>query len=109
MTAPVLLTPPPALWECPQCSKRYQTSDPRVAHKTHTCPEMNGLSVPLQRADRHGIVGERQHIRPVERGDYIRDERVQHGGTMAVHSERSDGSHDTVVFAPTAYNRPTEE
>lgn len=109
MTAPVLLQPPPVTWECPTCAKRYQTTDPRVATKTHPCPDLGGLSVPLQRADRYGVIGERHHIRPVERGDWIGDEAVAHGGTMAVHAERGDGSHDTVVFAPTAYNRPSDE
>jgi hypothetical protein len=57
--------------------------------------------MPLAPADRHGLTG-RVHHRVIERGDYIGSERVAHGGVMAVHSERPDGSHDTHVFAATA-------
>ena len=59
----------------------------------------------MQEADRHGIVGPAHHIRLIERGDWIGRERTQHGGVMAVHSERPDGSHDTRVFAPAATAR----
>lgn len=75
----------------------------------HRCPEHNGIEVPLQEADRHGIVGLANHVETVERGDYIGDEQLQHGSVMAVHSKRPDGSHDTVVFAPTSTGRATEE
>ena len=68
----------------------------------HPCGEHGGIDVPLQLADRHGIIGEAQTLEVVERGDWIGTEQVQHGGAMAVHSKRPDGSYDTVVFAATA-------
>lgn len=64
-----------------------------------------GVDIPMQAADRYGISGERHHIELIERGDYLRGERPDHGGIMAVHANRSDGSHDTVVFAAPAGSR----
>lgn len=104
-----MLLDPTVTWECPACGARHQTTDPRVAGRSHPCPVHGGLSVPMQRAGRYGIEGERHHIRFIERGDYINGDQVQHGAVMAVESHRSDGSHDTRVFAPTATNRKADQ
>jgi hypothetical protein len=64
--------------------------------------------VPMQEAGRHGLLHRAHHIVHVPRGDYIRGETVgrdQQHGIMAAHAYRPDGSHDTVVFAPTATSR----
>ena len=90
------------MWECPGCGHRKQTTNPKTVSVTHPCPEHGGVSVPLQLADRHGIIGEVHDIALVEREDYIGDEVVPHGGTMAVHARRPDGSHDTIMFVGTA-------
>lgn len=108
MNGAVLLDPKPTIWQCPMCDARHTTDDPRVARRTHPCPNAGGIDIPMQRADRHGIIGHRHHVALIERGDYIGDEMVQHGPTMAVQSYRPDGSYDTTVFAPTGYTRPME-
>ena len=93
---------PTQVWECPGCGLRKRTTNPRTTSVTHPCPRHHLIDVPLQRADRHGIIGTPHHIRLIDRGDWIGSDLVQHGGTMAVHAERPDGSHDTIVFPPTA-------
>lgn len=97
---PVLLEPPVRVYECPSCGHR-QTSRALLG-VIHSCPQLGGITAPMQLADRYGIIGDAAHHRLVERGDWIAGEAVQHGGVMAVHTERPDGSHDTLVFAPTA-------
>lgn len=71
----------------------------------HQCSAHGGVDIPLQQANRYGLIGPAHSIALVDRGDYVGRERVQHGGTMAVHARRPDGSHDTTVFAPTAAGR----
>lgn len=90
------------VWECPSCGFRKRTTQPGAITPMHPCSEHDGLDIPLQQAGRHGTVGPAHKIKVIERGDWVGAEQVQHGGIMAVHSYRPDGSHDTVVFAPTA-------
>ena len=90
-------------WECPDgCGERRRTIRGGVITPMHRCPEHNGFDVPLQQAGRHGLLAPAQHIRFVDRGDMSNGDDVQLGGKMAVHSIRSDGSYDTIVFAPCA-------
>lgn len=90
-------------WECPlQCGTRKRTVKGGTITVTHQCPERGGLDVPLQAAGRHGLIGRPHHVVHVPRGDYTNGDLIHPSGRMAVHAYRPDGSHDTVVFAPTA-------
>ncbi len=93
------------IYECPQCGYRGRVPVEAWApnfYPTHRCPELGGVHVQLQRANRYGIVGETHHIRVNLRGDYLAGERTQHGPVMSVTAHRGDGSNDALVFAPTA-------
>lgn len=91
---------PTRWWECPSCGHQTTTTDTRPISPMHQCPKHNGIDVPLvQVHDNHGLTGVRHVI--VERGDYIGDEKGA-TGTMAVRTERADGSNDLAVFAPVA-------
>ncbi len=91
-------------WECPSCGHRDVTEVPQPHTRMHACPAQKGLTVPLVETERE-LVGVR-HV-PVERDDYEGTERgLVHDGegksVTAIHTERPDGSYDTLVFAPVA-------
>ena len=103
-TVPVL--DPVHYWECPSCGFQHVTKTVAITSELHLCPKKAGLMVPLVEVDEYGLK-ERLHHRVIERGDYIGSEiGVRHDANrqavMAVHTERSDGSHDTHVYAPIA-------
>jgi len=84
-------------WECPNCKQTAVTREARPHSQFHHCPGLGGLYAPMVPA------GTRAKVTAVEREDYIGAEHV--GRTMAVKTERSDGSNDLAVFAPTAVAR----
>ncbi len=90
-------------WECPSCSRQIDTTEVVTKIPLHPCPAHAGLQVPFapvagDELDRHQV----RHV-PIERGDYLKDENVTR--TMAMRTERADGSYDTHVYAPTATAR----
>jgi len=103
--APVILNPE-RHWECPSCGYQHVTHDARPHMPTHPCPKYNGFSVPLSE-----VTGEKlkkNSVRHVmkHRDDYVNKELVRLGPDgkpiMALRTERSDGSNDTRIYAPTA-------
>jgi len=73
-----------------------QTAEMRTVF--HPCKGLKGLNAPMVAA------GVKVDVRPVEREDYIGNERVQlidGRPIMSVVTERSDGQ-DAAVFAPVA-------
>lgn len=88
-------------WECPSCGIQHVSRAARRQQARHACQARAGIDVPLvEVVNNHGLRGVRHVI--VERGDYIGGEHARPDGVMAVRTERSDGSNDCVVFAPTA-------
>jgi len=91
------------IWACPLgCGVRKRTMVGGTISVTHQCNLKSGLDVPLQQANRHGLIGRAHHVIHIPRGDMSNGDVVQAGGMMAVQSHRPDGSYDTVVFAPPA-------
>lgn len=90
---------------CPQCGFEDVTTDapqPRT-HRTHVCPKLRLLSVPLVRK------GTAAKIELLERQDYVGRELValdpERGRPIqAVVTTRDDGQ-DAAVYAPTAQSR----
>lgn len=87
---------------CPQCGKEDITTDPPNprSHRTHVCPKLRFLSVPLVRK------GTAAKIEVLERQDYVGKDLVavdpeRHRPVQAVVTTRDDGQ-DTAVYAPTA-------
>lgn len=111
MNVPVL--DPVKHWECPSCGRQHVTHTHQVTSELHTCPAQRGMIVPFVQVESNaGIKKHSMRHVLVERGDYIGKEvGVRQDGAgraiMAVQTERSDGSHDTHVFAPTARARIT--
>lgn len=95
----MLLEPVATIWVCPNCTGRDRTFERRPHTRMHSCPGLLGLTAPMVRE------GVRCRVRPVERGDYVKDELVQRDGEgrpwMAVVTDRDDGM-DCAVLAPTA-------
>jgi hypothetical protein len=92
-------------WTCPNCSAEDVTTDARPHTRFHACPGLHGLTAPMVPA------GMRARVRAVEREDYIGNEdvRLTDGRpVMSVVTERSDGSNDVTVYAPTAHARVKE-
>jgi hypothetical protein len=90
---------------CPQCGFEDVTTDrpdPRK-HRTHVCPRLRFLSVPLVRK------GTPAKIELLERQDYVGTDHValdpERGRPIqAVITTRDDGQ-DTAVYAPTATSK----
>lgn len=106
MTVPLLN--PQRIWECPSCGYTHVARAVGVQSKLHQCPRQKGLVVPLVDVTDRPAVKSR-HV-PVVREDYVGAEvgvRFDADGraVSAVRTERSDGSNDCVVFAPTAVHR----
>jgi len=87
---------------CPNCGKEDITTDPPNPrqHRTHVCPKLRFLSVPLVRK------GVPAKIEIVERGDYVGKEIVtldpeRKRPIQALLTTRDDGQ-DTAVYAPAA-------
>jgi hypothetical protein len=103
LMAAVLLAPS-ADHTCQFCWYREEAPPVQVvpgetAQRFHPCPAMGGLKVPLKPA------GVRCEVRPLERGDYVKDEMVQRGRQgqtpMGFTTERDDGN-DVAVLVPCA-------
>jgi hypothetical protein len=84
-------------WSCPNCKQTAVTHEARPHSQFHHCAGLNGLYAPLVQA------GTKARVTAVEREDYIGQEIA--GPTMAVKTERQDGSNDLAVFAPVATAR----
>jgi hypothetical protein len=85
------------LWECPNCTTKTLTHDPR-ANPFHPCRGLAGLTAPLVPA------GTRCKVTAHEREDFVGQELVPlHEGrpVAQVRTERDDGE-DCLIFAPTA-------
>lgn len=91
--------PQPRTWHCPNCTAAARTVTAKVPW--HNCSGLKGLFSPLidDAAPKTRVVA-------VDREDYVAGELVQTDGegrpVMALNVERSDGSNDRVVYAPTA-------
>lgn len=81
-------------WACPNCKQTTVTHEAKPHSQFHFCAGLNGLYAPMVPA------GTKARVTPVEREDYIGNEVA--GRTMAVKTERQDGSNDLAVFAPLA-------
>jgi hypothetical protein len=86
-------------WACPNCKQTAVTHEARPHSQFHHCAGLNGLYAPLVPA------GTKARVTAVEREDYIGNETADR--TMAVKTERQDGSNDVAVFAPVATARTT--
>lgn len=84
-------------WACPNCKQTAVTHEVRPHSQFHFCQGLNGLYAPMVPA------GTKARVTAVEREDYIGHEQA--GPTMAVKTERQDGSNDVAVFAPVATAR----
>ena len=99
----LLLDAPIRWWRCPSCDVTSRTQRNDVHVQYHDCAAMNGLTMPLIETrdwdDKPDGVQ-----RAVEREDYVGDEILNPlaGTTMAVRTERADGSWDQTVYAATA-------
>jgi hypothetical protein len=87
-------------WYCPNCPAESVTHEAKPHTRFHECPGLMGLTAPMIE------VGQKVQVTAVEREDYIGNENV--GRVMAVKTERSDGSNDVAVFAPTATAKAEE-
>src|SRR5688572_22680652 len=87
-------------WTCPNCTVESVTHEAQPHSRFHTCAGLGGLSSPMVPA------GTKAKVTAVEREDYIGNENA--GRVMAVKTERSDGSNDVAVFAPTATAKAEE-
>lgn len=99
MTA-TFLNPPEHRWQCPSCLGLHVTREARPHTPMHPCPALGGLTAPF--VEVHGTElahGAARHV-VVEREDYIGGSNA--GRTMALRTERADGSNDCTVYAPTA-------
>lgn len=89
-------------WRCPNCGLTDRTPA-NLTNRLHPCPKLPGSMIaPLIRE------GQSAKIFVREREDYIGREQVQLMGgrpVMALITERSDGSNDATVYAPTARGR----
>lgn len=108
MAIPILQ--PATYWECPSCGLQDVTHNPKPHTRMHSCDLFAGFSMPMVKVDNnHGLDRSKVRHRMIERGDWVGQEVgvATHEGRaiMAVHTERPDGSHDTVVYAPTAVSR----
>ena len=65
----------------------------------HECPSLGGLTVPFSVVSDPDDMPDSRHL-VVEREDYIGESGSS--PTMAVQTDRADGSYDRTVFAPTA-------
>lgn len=84
-------------WSCPNCKQTSVTHEARPHSQFHACAGLRGLLAPMVPA------GTKAKVTAVEREDYIGAEHADR--TMAVKTERQDGSSDVAVFAPTAVAR----
>lgn len=75
----------------------------------HPCARLAGILAPFVEVHGSELVKNAQRHVTVERDDYIGNELVRRDANgrpiMAIRTERTDGSNDTHVFAPTATNR----
>lgn len=92
-------------WSCPNCTLVDVTHEARPHSRFHACRGLRGLTAPMVPE------GTRCKIEIVERGDYVRGDRVQCDGdgrpVMAVQTTRDDGI-DCAVLAPIATGRRHE-
>jgi hypothetical protein len=84
-------------WACPNCKQTAVTHEARPHSQFHHCVGLRGIYAPLI------PVGTKARVTAVEREDYIGNEHADR--TMAVKTERQDGSNDVAVFAPIAVAR----
>ena len=99
----ILLEPPVTRWECAHCTFRDVTRVAGPHSRFHPCAGLGGITAPMIPE------GTAAKVVAVEREDYIGGEDVQYNAAgrpiMQVLTERSDGSNDVIVFAPTAHSR----
>lgn len=104
MNIPILN--PEHRWGCPSCGGMHVTHEARPHVPMHPCPALNGLTAPFAEITGTELDLRTVRHRAVDREDYVGNELVQTDNTgrpvMAVVTERSDGSNDTTVYAPTA-------
>lgn len=96
------------IWRCPSCGLRHDAPAVGIQTKTHQCPNLSGLDVPLVDCTATGgkLTQATRHV-AVERQDYLGSTvgaRFDHEGRpiSAIRTERGDGSNDVAVLAPTA-------
>jgi len=108
---PVLLQSPEKHWECPSCGRQHVTHTSAVTSELHPCPAMKGMVVPFVEVESNaGIKKNSMRHVAIEREDWVGEEKgirfdADGRAIMSVHTEKSDGSHDTHVFAPSAHAR----
>ena len=85
-------------WTCPNCTATAATVG--QPNRFHHCPGLGLITAPMV------LAGTDCRVRAVLREDYVGDEIVQYDAwgrpVMAVVTDRSDGSNDVAVLAPTA-------
>lgn len=93
-------------WACPNCNQRSMTTEASPHTRFHTCAGLKGLTAPFIPVDQCGNGRRGTRVIAVEREDYVgkEDVHVDSDGKaiMSVITERSDGSQDVAVLAPTA-------
>lgn len=90
-------------WECPNCTTRRVTHEPRPHTPFHPCRGLRGLSAPLVKAGSDCVVETK------DRDDYVGKERIQVDGerrpVMSIVTRYGDGRNDCAVLAPCATAR----
>ncbi len=93
----MMLSGPPARWECPNCDVRNVTPD--FAPRFHQCAGMAGLQAPMI------LEGTKAKVERRDREDYVAGEGVTVDANgrpvMSIVTTRDDGQ-DCMVFAPVA-------